>query len=180
MYVLFELVGVKLVMIMGYLMGGMFVICYVLMYLKVIDQFVFVNLIGFEDWKVFGVLLLLVDYWYVCEQKIMVDGICCYEQGMYYVGKWLLLYECWVQMFVGMYCGVGCDVVVWNFVLIYDMIFMQLVVYEFGVICVLMLLMIGDKDMIVIGKDVVLFDVYVKFGCYLEFVKCMQVVILGV
>lgn len=46
-------------------------------------------------------------------------------------------------------------------------------VYEFGVICVLMLLMIGDKDMIVIGKDVVLFDVYVKFGCYLEFVKCM-------
>lgn len=37
MYVLFELVGVKLVMIMGYLMGGMFVICYVLMYLKVID-----------------------------------------------------------------------------------------------------------------------------------------------
>lgn len=91
----FDVVKVDLV---GYLMGGMFVVCYVLMYLQQLCYFVLVNLIGLEDWKVKGVLWCSVDVWYVNEFKISVDSIRVYQWEVYYNGQWKLQYEQWVCM----------------------------------------------------------------------------------
>lgn len=161
-------------------MGGMLVVCYVLMYLQDLCSLLLVNLIGLEDWKVLGVFWCSVDVWYVGEMNISYDSICCYQLDVYYDGKWKLVYEFWVWMQLGMYEGFGKQVVVWSQVLVLDMVFNQLVVYELKNLQVLIMLFIGQKDCIVIGCDLVLFVVKVMLGNYLVFGKVVVVVIFSV
>jgi pimeloyl-ACP methyl ester carboxylesterase len=55
---------------------------------------------------------------------------------------------------------------VWNSALIYDMIFTQPVLYEFGRLRVPTLLLIGEKDNTAIGKDIAPPDVKARLGDY--------------
>jgi hypothetical protein len=57
-------------------------------------------------------------------------------------------------MLAGLNNGPGKQLVAWNSALIYDMIFTQPVVYEFGQLKVPTTLLIGDADTTAIGKDV--------------------------
>jgi pimeloyl-ACP methyl ester carboxylesterase len=52
-----------------------------------------------------------------------------------------------------MYRGPGKEAVAWNSALLYDMIYTQPVLYEFGRISMPTLLLIGDKDNTAIGKE---------------------------
>ncbi|OLL32599.1 alpha/beta hydrolase [Burkholderia sp. SRS-W-2-2016] len=165
---LLESLGVHNATVVGHSTGGMLAVRYALMYPQATQQLVLVNPIGLEDWKAKGVPSLSVDQWYQRELKTSADGIRRYEQNTYYAGQWRANYEPWVQMLAGMYRGPGKQIVAWNSALLYDMIYTQPVVYEFGQLQMPTLLLIGQKDTTAIGKDAAPPAVRAKLGHYPE------------
>ncbi|WP_036004478.1 alpha/beta fold hydrolase [Paraburkholderia caribensis] len=170
-HALLESIGVKNATIVGHSTGGMLAVRYALMYPAQTQQLVLVNPIGLEDWKAKGVPSLSVDQWYERELKTTADGIRRYEQATYYSGQWRSDFEPWVQMLAGMYRGPGKKEVAWDSALLYDMIYTQPVVYEFGQLSMPTLLLIGQKDTTAIGKDAAPPEVRAKIGHYPELGK---------
>jgi len=168
---LLESIGVTRATMIGHSTGGMLAIRYALMYPDATQQLVLVDPIGLEDWKAKGVPSLSVDQWYARELNTTADRIRRYEQATYYAGQWRDSYEPWVQMLAGMYRGPGKQLVAWNSALLYDMIYTQPVCYEFGLLKVPTLLMIGDKDTTAIGKDAAPPEMRAKLGHYPELGK---------
>lgn len=160
--------GIGPATIVGHSTGGMLAVRYGLMYPRETEQLVLVNPIGLEDWKAKGVPSLSVDDWYARELKTSADGIRRYEQTTYYAGTWSARYEPWVQMLAGMYRGPGRAQVAWDSALLYDMIYTQPVVYEFGQLQMPTLLLIGQKDTTAIGKDAAPPEVRAQLGHYPE------------
>ncbi|POR49174.1 pimeloyl-ACP methyl ester carboxylesterase [Paraburkholderia eburnea] len=160
--------GIGRATIIGHSTGGMLAVRYGLMYPRETEQLVLVNPIGLEDWKAKGVPSLSVDDWYARELKTSADGIRRYEQSTYYAGTWNARYEPWVQMLAGMYRGAGRAQVAWDSALLYDMIYTQPVVYEFGQLQMPTLLLIGQKDTTAIGKDAAAPGVRAQLGHYPE------------
>jgi pimeloyl-ACP methyl ester carboxylesterase len=151
-HALLAALGVDRATIIGHSTGGMLAVRYGLLYASDVDGLVLVDPIGLEDWKAKGVPWQSVDAWYKQELQTSADSIRNYERTTYYVGNWEPGYERWVQMLGGMYRGEGRNAVAWDSALLYDMIYTQPVVYEFGDLAVPVLLMIGDKDTTAIGK----------------------------
>ena len=147
--------GVPQATLIGHSTGGMLAVRYALMYPQQTAQLVLVNPIGLEDWKAKGVPALTIDAWQARERANTADAIRLYEQATYYAGNWKPEYERWVGMLAGMLQGPGQDEVASSLARLDDMIFNQPVVYEFGLIRVPTLLLIGDKDTTAIGKDLV-------------------------
>jgi pimeloyl-ACP methyl ester carboxylesterase len=170
-HALLDALGVKQATLVAHSTGGMIAVRYALMYPQQTEQLVLVNPIGLEDWKAKGVPSISIDDWYARELKTSADGIRQYEQATYYAGTWNARYEPWVQMIAGMYRGPGKDIVAWNSALLYDMIYTQPVVYEFGEIRTPTLLLIGDKDTTAIGKDLAPPDIRPTLGAYPELAK---------
>jgi pimeloyl-ACP methyl ester carboxylesterase len=130
-----------------------------------------VNPIGLEDWKAMGVPSLSIDQWYQRELQVTDERIRNYERATYYVNEWKPEYEPWVQMIAGMYRGPDKQTVAWHSALLYDMIFNQPVVYEFPLLKVPTLLMMGEKDNTAIGKDLVSPDIKAQMGLYPELAR---------
>lgn len=158
--------GVTRATFVGHSTGGMLGVRYALMYPSQTEQLVLVNPIGLEDWKAKGVPSISVDQWYARELKTTAARIRDYERTTYYAGEWRPAFERWVQMLAGMYRGPGREIVAWNSALLYDMIYTQPVVYEFGRLTVPTLLLIGDKDTTAIGKDIAPPEVRAQLGHY--------------
>jgi pimeloyl-ACP methyl ester carboxylesterase len=163
--------GVKNATLIAHSTGGMIAVRYALMYPKETQQLVLVDPLGLEDWKTQGVPAISVDEWYARELKTNAGSIRRYEQATYYAGQWRDEYEPWVQMLAGLNNGPGKELVAWNSALIYDMIFTQPVIYEFSMITVPTLLMIGDKDNTAIGKDFAPPEIRSRLGNYPELAK---------
>jgi len=138
------------------------------MYPSAVSRLVMINPIGLEDWKAKGVPSLSVDQWFAREKQTTAERIRAYEQSTYYAGQWRTQYEPWVQMLAGMYRGPGRDLVAWNSALLYDMIYTQPVVYEFGQLRPPTLLLIGQKDSTAIGKDAAPPEARAQLGRYPE------------
>ncbi|GAL98037.1 putative hydrolase [Acetobacter tropicalis NRIC 0312] len=164
-------IGVSNPVLIGHSTGGMLAVRYALMYPDQTAQLVLVDPIGLEDWKAKGVPSLSVDQWYARELATTADTIRTYEKQTYYAGEWRPEYEQWVQMLAGMYRGAGKQTVAWNSALLYDMIYTQPVVYEFGKISVLTTVMIGAKDNTAIGKAAAPPEVQKQLGHYPELGK---------
>ncbi len=71
-------------------------------------------------------------------------------------------------MLAGLFRGPGRELVAWNSALIYDMICTQPVVYEFGLVRVPTLLLIGQRDTTAIGRDFAPPEVAARLGHYPE------------
>jgi pimeloyl-ACP methyl ester carboxylesterase len=170
-HALLESIGVKQATVMGHSTGGMLAVRYGLMYPQQAEQLVLVNPIGLEDWKALGVPYQTVDKWYQRELNTTADRIRAYEKSTYYVNEWKPEYEPWVQMLAGMYRGPGKEIVAWNSALLYDMIYTQPVVYEFPLLKMPVLLLIGTKDTTAIGKDLAPVEMRPKLGNYAELGK---------
>jgi pimeloyl-ACP methyl ester carboxylesterase len=164
---LLDAIGVKgPVTVMGHSTGGMLAVRYGLMFPQHTEQLVLVNPIGLEDWKALGVPSLGVDQWYRRELQTTAERIRAYEKSTYYVNQWKPEYEPPVQMLAGMYRGPGKEIVAWNSALLYDMIYTQPVVYEFPLLTMPTLLLIGLKDTTAIGKDAAPEALRPKLGNY--------------
>ncbi len=164
-------IGVDKAIVMGHSTGGMLAVRYGLMFPQQAEQLVLVNPIGLEDWKALGVPSLGVDKWYERELATTAERIRNYEKSTYYVNTWKPEYEPWVQMLAGMYRGPGKQIVAWNSALLYDMIYTQPVVYEFPLLKMPVLLMIGLKDTTAIGKDAAPEALRPKLGNYPDLAK---------
>lgn len=158
--------GVEKPILIGHSTGGMFAAHYALLYPKEVSQLVMVNPIGLEDWLAKGVPPISVDQWYARELKTSAEGIRNYERTTYYAGQWEARYEPWVLMLAGLFRGPGRERVAWNSALLYDMILTQPVVHRFPDITVPTLLLIGQKDITAIGKDVAPPEVKGTLGQY--------------
>ncbi|WP_029593008.1 alpha/beta fold hydrolase [Franconibacter pulveris] len=165
-HALIEKLGVDKITLIGHSTGGMLATRYALLYPNQVEQLVMVNPIGLEDWKSKGVPYLSVDQWYQRELKTSARSIRNYEQKTYYAGQWKPEYDRWVTMLAGLNNGDGKKQVAWNSALLYDMIYTQPVVYEFGNLKMPTLLLIGTKDNTAIGKDAAPPDVQKTLGNY--------------
>jgi pimeloyl-ACP methyl ester carboxylesterase len=170
-HALLEAIGVTKATVMGHSTGGMLAVRYGLLYPDQTEQLVLANPIGLEDWKALGVPSLGVDKWYGRELGTTADKIRNYEKSTYYVNQWKPEYEPWVQMLAGLYRGPGRQIVAWNSALLYDMIYTQPVVYEFPLLKMPVLLLIGTKDNTAIGKDAAPAELRPKLGNYAELGK---------
>jgi pimeloyl-ACP methyl ester carboxylesterase len=83
-------------------------------------------------------------------------------------------------MLAGLAQGPGRDIVARNAGLIDDMIYDQPVVYEFPLILVPAVLMIGDKDTTAIGKDFSPPEVRAKLGHYPDLAQRTKAAMPGV
>jgi pimeloyl-ACP methyl ester carboxylesterase len=163
---LLKQLGVARAIVMGHSTGGMLATRYALMYPDAVDQLVLVNPIGLEDWKALGVPGRTVDQLNERELKLTAESVRQYEKATYYVGRWKPEYERWVDMLAGLNQGPGQKIVAWNSALIYDMIFTQPVVYEFPLLKMPTVLMIGDADTTAIGSDLAPPEVKARIGRY--------------
>lgn len=159
-------IDVKEPILLGHSTGGMLATRYALLYPDEVQRLAMVNPIGLEDWKALGVPWRSVDDWLAREVKLDADSIRTYERTTYYGGRWKPEYDRWVNMLAGLNQGPGHNVVAWNSALIYDMIFTQPVVYEFGQLKVPTLLLIGTADTTAIGSDIAPKEVKARVGHY--------------
>jgi len=150
---LLDSIGATNVTVLGHSMGGMLATRFALMYPQQTEQLVMVNPIGLEDWKALGVPYRSVDDWYARELKTTAEGLRKYQLSTYYAGKWRAEFDQWVEMQAGMYRGTGRESVAWNSALTADMIMSQPVVYEFPLLKMPVLLLIGELDNTALGKD---------------------------
>ena len=171
--------GIKRAVVVGHSTGGMLAARYALMYPDEASALVLVDPIGFEDWKALGVPALTVDQWIEREKGLTAERLRAYERSTYYAGEWRPEYERWVAMLAGLAQGPGRDIVARNAGLIDDMIYTQPVVYEFPLIRVPAILMIGDKDTTAIGKDFAPPDVRARLGHYPELAQKAKAAIPG-
>jgi pimeloyl-ACP methyl ester carboxylesterase len=160
--------GVGPVTLVGHSTGGMLAVRYALMFPRQVEQLVLTNPIGLEDWKAEGVPSLTVDEWFQRELQTTAQRIRAYEQATYYAGQWRPEFDAPVQMLAGLFRGPGRELVAWNSALLYDMICTQPVCYEFGLLAMPTLLLIGQKDITAIGKDLAPKEVVAKLGHYPE------------
>ncbi len=168
---LLSALGIAQATVIGHSTGGMLATRYALMFPESVKQLVMVNPIGLEDWKAMGVPSLSIDQWYQRELQVTDERIRNYERSTYYVNEWKPEYEPWVQMLAGMFRGPDKKTVAWHSALIYDMIFNQPVFYEFALLKVPTLLLIGEKDNTAIGKDLVSAELKARMGLYPELAR---------
>ena len=178
-HALLEKLNIPRATVVGHSTGGMLGMRYALMYPADTEQLALVNPIGLEDWKAKGVPSISVDQWFERELKTSADAIRNYERATYYAGQWRDSFEPWVQMLAGLNRGPGKQRVAWNSALLYDMIYTQPVVYELGDIKVPTLLLIGQKDVTAIGKDLAPPEARARLGLYPELGKATQRAIPG-
>lgn len=163
---LLKSLGIEKAAIVGHSTGGMLATRYALMFPDSVASLTLANPIGLEDWKALGVPYRSVDDWRARELQLTAEKIRAYEQKNYYVGRWKPEYQKWVDMLAGLNQGPGHQAVAENSALIYDMIFTQPVVYEFGDLKIPTTLLIGTADITAIGADIAPPEVRQKLGHY--------------
>jgi pimeloyl-ACP methyl ester carboxylesterase len=150
-HALLDAAGVKQASVVGHSMGGMLAVRYALMFPECVEKLVLVNPIGLEDWKSV-VPYRTIDQWYEQEMKATADTVREYQRTSYYDGKWKPEYERMIEVAAGVTRHRDYPIVAWASALTYDMIFTQPVVYEFPLLRVPTLLVIGQRDRTALGR----------------------------
>jgi pimeloyl-ACP methyl ester carboxylesterase len=157
--------GIARVAVVGHSMGGMLATRFALMYPEVASELVLVNPLGLEDWKTV-VPYRSVDAWYERELAATPAKLRAYQREAYYGGAWRPEYEPYLEAAIGWLSHPDYPRVAWVSALTYDMIFTQPVLYEFPLVRVPTLLIVGTRDRTAIGKDAVSPDVAKTLGDY--------------
>jgi pimeloyl-ACP methyl ester carboxylesterase len=145
--------GIDKLNVMGHSLGGMLATRFALMYPTNTTQLILTNPIGLEDWKALGVPYLSIDEIYKQERSSTYASIRGYEQATYYVGQWKPEYDVWVYMLLNIYQGSEGADFAYVGALITDAVYTQPIVYEFPLLKMPTLLLIGGKDNTAIGKQ---------------------------
>ncbi|KAF1832097.1 alpha/beta hydrolase fold domain-containing protein [Decorospora gaudefroyi] len=166
-HLLLSSLGIETTYVLGHSMGGMLATRFALMYTEQTSHLILTNPIGLEDWKALGVPWRNLDALYQSELATNYTSIRTYQQSTYYVNTWKPEYDVWVNMLVSLYqTAPENKTFAWNMAQTTDMVLTQPVMYEFGLITVKTLLLIGTEDTTAIGKAWSPPDVQAKLGKY--------------
>ena len=162
--------------VLGHSMGGMLAVRFALMYPQTVGKLILENPIGLEDYKTFVPYSTLEEQ-YARELKATYESLKGYQQSYYPV--WKPAYEPYVAAQFAALNYPYFQQATWASALTYQMIYEQPVVYEFKYIKAPTLLIIGQDDRTVVGKNLLSKDVATRYGNYPQLGKMLQQQIKG-
>lgn len=162
---LLDSIGVKNFQLMGHSMGGMLATRMALMYPDRITKLFLVDPIGLEDWKTMTPYHN-IDQYYHAELSNSAERVKNYQLESYYDNNWRPEYDQWIRIPIGWLEGPDSKLIAWNNALTYDMIFTQPVFYEFKLLKMPTVLVIGTRDRTALGKAWAPAGVKEKMGDY--------------
>lgn len=151
------------VTVIGHSMGGMLAVRFALMYAAKTDKLVLENPIGLEDYKSF-VPYQSLEANYTKEKAATYESYKKYQQSYYPV--WKPEYEQYVQAQAEALTAPDFNRIAWVNAITYQMIYEQPVVYELNQITTSTLLIIGQADRTIVGKDLLNEEQKSKHGQY--------------
>ena len=168
---LLDSLKVQKVHVVGHSMGGMLAARFALMYPQMVGKLIYENPIGLEDYKTF-VPYQPVDSQFANELKASYESLKKYQQSYY--PEWKPEYEQFVKAQQAALQLPGSRQATWASALTYQMIYEQPVVYEFKNITQPTLIIIGQEDRTVVGKNLLKKDVAAQHGNYPKLGKWLQ------
>ena len=151
------------VIVLGHSMGGMLAARFALMYPAQTEKLILENPIGLEDYKTFVRYQSLDEIWKK-ERSATYESYKKYQQSYYPV--WKPEYEQYVQAQAEVLTDTAFDRIAWVNAVTYQMIYEQPVVYELKQIASPTLLIIGQADRTIVGKDLLTEEQKSKHGQY--------------
>jgi pimeloyl-ACP methyl ester carboxylesterase len=168
---LLDSLHIEKVTVIGHSMGGMLAARFALMFPGRTEKLVLENPIGLEDYKSF-VPYKTLDELYRKERAATYESYKKYQQSYYPV--WKAEYEQYVQAQAEVLADPAFDQVARVNAVTYQMIYEQPVVYELPGTRVPTLLIIGQADRTIVGKDLLTEEQKNKYGQYPRLGKKIQ------
>ena len=162
-HALLDSLNIKKIIVIGHSMGGMLAVRFALLYPGMVEKLVLENPIGLEDYKTF-VPYQSLEKIFNNESKATYESYKKYQESYYPV--WKPEYEQYVKAQAESLLRPGFEKTAWANALTYQMIYEQPVVYEFKNIVVPTLLIIGQEDRTVVGKNLLREEEQKKYGQY--------------
>jgi pimeloyl-ACP methyl ester carboxylesterase len=148
---LLDHLGIQKVYLIAHSMGGMLGVRFTLLYPETVERLVLENPLGLEDYRKLVPYLSLQEQ-YAAELGQSYEKMRDYQKT-YYPGAWKPEYEAYVQDQASVLGTGEYPRAAWSSALTYEMIYEQPVVYEVGEISRPTLLIIGQDDRTVVGKN---------------------------
>ena len=162
---LLDSLEIKKVIVLAHSMGGMLASRFALMYPDITEKLVLENPIGLEDYKTF-VPYQPLEKLYANESAATYESYKKYQQSYY--PAWKPEYEQYVAAQAEALKDTTFKTIAWVNALTYQMIYEQPVVYELDKISVPVLLVIGQADRTVVGKNLLTESQKNRYGQYPE------------
>lgn len=168
---LLDSLSIQKINVIGYSMGGMLATRFALMYPQTVDKLIYENPIGLEDYKTF-VPYHSIDEQYNNELKANFESLKKYQQSYY--AQWKPEYDQYVTAQYESLQIPDFKTATWASALTYQMIYEQPVVYEFKNINSPTLIIIGQADRTIFGRNLLSKEVMAQHGNYPQLGKWLQ------
>ncbi|MBO9684010.1 MAG: alpha/beta hydrolase [Flavisolibacter sp.] len=168
---LLDTLEIQRVNVIGHSMGGMVATRFALMFPKTVEKLIYENPIGLEDYKTF-VPYRSVNEQYNSELKASFESLKNYQQTYY--PQWKPEYDQYVTAQYEALQIPDFKTATWASALTYQMIYEQPVVYEFKNIKAPTLIIIGQEDRTVVGKNLLSKELVAQHGNYPQLGKWLQ------
>lgn len=160
---LLDSLGISKTIIIGHSMGGMLATRFTLIYPDMVEKLILEDPIGLEDYKSF-VPYQSIDSLYKKERSATYESYKKYQQSYYPI--WQPQYEQYVEAQAIDLKRKDFDTVALVNAITYQMIYEQPVCYEFGKLKTQTLIVIGQADRTIVGKDKLNEEDKKKYGLY--------------
>jgi len=168
---LLDTLGIQKTAVVGHSMGGMLATRFSLMYPQTVEKLIYENPIGLEDYKTFVPYHSLQEQ-YNRESKADSESLKKYQQSYY--PQWKPEYEQYVAAQWAALQIPDFHQATWASALTYQMIYEQPVVYEFKNIKAPTLIVIGQEDRTIVGKNLLSREAAAKHGNYPQLGKWLK------
>ncbi|PKK37872.1 alpha/beta hydrolase [Siphonobacter sp. SORGH_AS_0500] len=173
---LLDSLNITKVTLIAHSMGGMLATRFTLMFPEKVHQLILENPIGLEDYRIMVPYAPLNEL-YTNELSATYESYKKYQQSYY--PQWKPEYEEWVKVQASALKDPRFKEIAWVNALTYQMIYEQPVCYEFNRIRVPTLLIIGQEDRTIVGKNRVPKELVSQYGQYPALGKRTQQQIKG-
>jgi pimeloyl-ACP methyl ester carboxylesterase len=147
---LLDSLGIKNIYVIGHSMGGMLATRFALTYPQMVAKLILEDPLGLEDYKKF-IPLQPIETLYKSELKASYASYKKYQESYYPV--WKPEYEIYVKVQAEPLKQKDFPSIAWVNALTWQMIYEQPVLYEFSKLSMPVLLLVGERDRTVLGKN---------------------------